>query len=154
MSPRTILAATDFSRSADLALEMAVAMARDLKAELILLHVTAPVMVLPPPFELLSMPALFPDLPRRIDEQMETRAAQVKEAGVSCQIELRDGNPPAEIVRLAQERNTGLVVLGTHGHGGLGGALGGGLGHLLGSVAERVVHRAPCPVLVVPDRRS
>jgi universal stress protein A len=146
MTPRRILAATDFSTSADLALDMAVPMARDLRAELILLHVTAPVMVLPPPFELLSMPTLFPDLPRRIDEQMATRAAKAKEAGVTCQIELRDGNPPAEIVRLAEELSVELVVVGTHGHGGLG--------HLLGSVAERVVHRAPCPVLVVPDRRS
>src|SRR3954453_14627723 len=98
MSPRTILTATDFSRSADLALDMAVAMASELKAELILLHVTAPVMVLPPPFELLSMPTLFPDLPRRIEEQMETRAARAREVEVRCEIELRDGNPPAEIV--------------------------------------------------------
>lgn len=146
MTPRRILAATDFSASADLALDLALALAKDLGAELILLHVTAPVMVLPPPFELLSMPTLFPDLPRRIEEQMETRAAKAKGAGVTCQIELRDGNPPAEIVRLAEELAVGLVVVGTHGHGGLG--------HLLGSVAERVVHRAPCPVLVVPHRKS
>jgi universal stress protein A len=146
MTARRILAATDFSTSADLALDMAVAMARDLRAELVLLHVSAPVMVLPPPFELLSMPTLFPDLPRRIEEQLETRAAKAKDVGVTCRIELRDGNPPAEIVRLAEELGVALVVVGTHGHGGLG--------HLLGSVAERVVHRAPCPVLVVPDRKS
>jgi nucleotide-binding universal stress UspA family protein len=145
MTPRRILAATDFSASADHALDLAIAFARDLKAELILLHVTAPVMVLPPPLELLSMPALFPDLPRRISEETERRAGRAREAGLQVVSELRDGNPTAEIIRLAEERQVGLVVLGTHGHGGLA--------HVLGSVAERVVHKAPCPVLVVPDRR-
>src|SRR5256885_17263043 len=99
MTPRRILAATDFSATADLALDMAVAMAKDLGAELIPVHVSAPVMVLPPPFELLSMPTLLPDLPRRIEEQLETPAAKACDAGVTCRVELRDGKPPAEIVR-------------------------------------------------------
>jgi nucleotide-binding universal stress UspA family protein len=50
--------------------------------------------------------------------------------------------PAAAIVTYADKSNIDLIVMGTHGRGGLA--------HLLmGSVAERVVRMAPCPVLTV-----
>ena len=53
-----------------------------------------------------------------------------------------EGTPFEEIVRFAREKDIDLIVMGTHGHTGLA--------HLfLGSVAEKVVRRAPCPVLTV-----
>ena len=55
---------------------------------------------------------------------------------------VRQGPPFLEIVRYAQEANIDLIVLGTHGRGGLAHML-------LGSVAEKVVRKAPCPVLTV-----
>ncbi len=55
---------------------------------------------------------------------------------------VRQGPPFLEIVRYAQEANIDLIVLGTHGRGGLAHML-------LGSVAEKVVREAPCPVLTV-----
>jgi nucleotide-binding universal stress UspA family protein len=52
------------------------------------------------------------------------------------------GQPVDEIVRLAEENQADLIVVGTHGHSGLR--------HLfLGSVAERVVRHASCSVLLV-----
>jgi nucleotide-binding universal stress UspA family protein len=52
------------------------------------------------------------------------------------------GGPYVEIVRYAHEREIDLIVMGTHGRGFMG--------HLLmGSVAEKVVRKAPCPVLTV-----
>jgi nucleotide-binding universal stress UspA family protein len=56
--------------------------------------------------------------------------------------ELRKGSPFLEIVRYAKDKNIDLIVLGTHGRSGLSHVL-------LGSVAERVVRKAPCPVLTV-----
>jgi nucleotide-binding universal stress UspA family protein len=56
---------------------------------------------------------------------------------------LRTSNSPAdEIVTYAREASIDLIVLGTHGRGGMAHML-------LGSVAERVVRTAPCPVLTV-----
>jgi nucleotide-binding universal stress UspA family protein len=52
------------------------------------------------------------------------------------------GVPHEEIVALAEAERADLVVIGTHGRGGLGRAV-------LGSVADRVVRLAPCPVLSV-----
>jgi nucleotide-binding universal stress UspA family protein len=52
------------------------------------------------------------------------------------------GEPAYEIVTYAKEKAVDLVVVGTHGRTGLTHAL-------MGSVAERVVRKAPCPVLTV-----
>lgn len=56
------------------------------------------------------------------------------------------GRPFMEIIRYAREKEIGLLVIGTHGRSGLKHVL-------LGSVAERVVRKAPCPVLSIrhPD---
>jgi nucleotide-binding universal stress UspA family protein len=58
------------------------------------------------------------------------------------EIEVAVGQPAETIVRVAQERNADLIVMGTHGRTGLQHVL-------LGSVAEKVVRLAPCPVLTV-----
>ena len=59
------------------------------------------------------------------------------------------GEPAAEIVRVAEERGAGLIVISSHGRTGLGRIL-------FGSTAESVVRHARCPVLVVkpPEERK
>ena len=52
------------------------------------------------------------------------------------------GDPVSTIIRVAEEEHVDLIVMGTHGRTGLAHAL-------LGSVAEKVVRKAPCPVLTV-----
>jgi nucleotide-binding universal stress UspA family protein len=56
--------------------------------------------------------------------------------------EVRVGTPFVEIVRYARDQNCDLIVIGTHGRTGLAHVL-------LGSTAEKVVRKAPCPVLTV-----
>jgi nucleotide-binding universal stress UspA family protein len=53
-----------------------------------------------------------------------------------------EGNAAPEILRVAEESHCDVIVLGTHGRTGLARLL-------LGSVAEQVVRRASCPVLMV-----
>ena len=60
---------------------------------------------------------------------------------VPCTHRLTMGNPAGEIVRIAAEVGAEMIVLGTHGRTGMSRLL-------MGSVAEAVVRRAPCPVLV------
>jgi nucleotide-binding universal stress UspA family protein len=56
--------------------------------------------------------------------------------------EVREGNPFQEIVQFARDRDVDLIVMGTHGRSGL-------VHVLMGSVTEKVVRKAPCPVLTV-----
>lgn len=59
---------------------------------------------------------------------------------VACQHHLLVGEPVEEIIQLATERQIDLIVIGTHGRTGLS-------RWILGSVAETILHTAPCPVL-------
>ncbi|MBF2090060.1 MAG: universal stress protein [Synechococcales cyanobacterium K44_A2020_017] len=52
------------------------------------------------------------------------------------------GTPSIEIIRYAKEQQISLIVIPSHGRTGMGRLM-------LGSVAERVVRRSPCPVLVL-----
>lgn len=55
---------------------------------------------------------------------------------------LLSGRPFVEVLKYAREQAIDLVVLATHGRGGLAHVL-------MGSVAEKVVRKAPCPVLSI-----
>ena len=52
------------------------------------------------------------------------------------------GRPSEELVKLAEEKGTNLIVMGTHGRAGFDRLL-------FGSVAHEVVRAAPCPVMTV-----
>jgi nucleotide-binding universal stress UspA family protein len=60
---------------------------------------------------------------------------------------VREGMPPAEIIRYARDISIDMIVMGTHGYSGLEHAI-------IGSVAENVVRRAPCPVLTVHPEKN
>ena len=64
------------------------------------------------------------------------------ERGVPVDTEITEGSPSTEIVRAADEQDCDLIVMGTHGRGGINRLL-------LGSVAETVVRAAPVPVMTV-----
>jgi threonine dehydratase len=66
------------------------------------------------------------------------RAAGVKATGTV----IENGSVADQIGRFAKRQKADLIGMGTHGHGIIARAL-------LGSVAERVMSRAPCPVMVV-----
>jgi len=63
-------------------------------------------------------------------------------ADCNSEFRLEEGDPAEKILHVAQEVPCDLIVMGTHGRTGLGRLL-------MGSVAEKVLRRAPCPVLTV-----
>ena len=86
-----------------------------------------------------------------VDEMMDTAKKQMAEfigehvpKSVKATTEITSGRPFLEIIRVAKERGVDLIVLGTHGRGAL-------TQMLLGSVAEKVIRKAPCPVLSVRE---
>lgn len=147
ISLKRVLVATDFSPCSGRALEYGCALAERFEAELHLLHVTeefdaaliTPGMGFPPP------EVFRRDVVERARGLLENLPAASWSAGKTVLREVRYGSTFLEIVRYAKEREIDLIVLGTHGRGGL-------MHVLLGSVAEKVVRKAPCPVLTVrPD---
>ena len=62
--------------------------------------------------------------------------------GFKVMVEVRFGDPASEIVAAARQHGADLIALATHGRTGLRQLL-------MGSVAERVLRRAPLPVLVM-----
>jgi universal stress protein A len=76
---------------------------------------------------------------------LEACAEPLRAKGIPVEVSVREGYPATVIEDEATARAADLVVIGTRGHGGFK--------HLLlGSIAERVVQKAPCPVLVVKTR--
>jgi nucleotide-binding universal stress UspA family protein len=137
---RRIVVATDFSMLAERAWALAQEIAHATGAELLLAHVV-PTSPLPIPRE-----SRLAEAARKwaIDE-LEDSASRARAQGLRTRVALRVGVPYREIVTLARHLEADLIVVGTHGRGGIDRAL-------LGSVADRLVRLAPCPVLTVPDR--
>lgn len=133
----TILHPTDFSPPSQHAFTVACSLARDYGSHLIVLHVAE----LP-----LSAPggAMIHPPPGGIREAIREQLHAVKAPDDKVRIEhvLSEGNPAAEILRVAQESQCGLIVMGIHGRTGLARLL-------MGSVAEQIVRKATCPVLIV-----
>ena len=142
---RRILLATNFRPSSIAATHQARELAAKSQAELHAVYVIGDY------FEQLS--AMFPEggrsalirLRKQIEERMQTFAG---EADGRVLTHIAEGRPYAEIVRLAAETESDLIVIGTSVHASLfGGA------PALGSEIERVVRNAPCPVLCGPSGR-
>lgn len=73
---------------------------------------------------------------------LEGVAARLRERGISVDTALPEGSAPDVIVATANEIEADLIAMATHAEGGLGRLL-------FGSVAEDVLHRARCPILML-----
>jgi nucleotide-binding universal stress UspA family protein len=140
---KTILMPTDFSEPSQRALEYATELGRRLGASLHLLH------VIYFPIETAASPeGYWLDLggirqQMREDAERRIQALASSLQGIEATTQVVEGTTPARaIVSVAKERPVQMIVMGTHGHGGV-------THLLLGSVAERVVRTAACPVLTV-----
>jgi nucleotide-binding universal stress UspA family protein len=139
---RQILVPIDFSDQAAAVIEWAAHLAEEHGSRLVLLHVYH----LPVEFQQLEgayLPADFWSNVKSEAEQTLRRHAQELEArGLQVEAVVREGYPATVIIDEASSRSVDMIVIGTHGLTGLK--------HLLlGSIAERVVQKAPCPVLTV-----
>ena len=136
MPEKTIVFPTDFSTASDAALVHAAALARQSGGRLLIVHVEEPPLAY-------GGGELYYGLPEPSSERILKMLEDVRPAdpAVPFAHRLTMGDPAAEIVRIAGDENAEMIVLGTHGRTGI-------TRLLMGSVAEAIVRRAPCPVLV------
>ncbi|MBI3001277.1 MAG: universal stress protein [Deltaproteobacteria bacterium] len=135
---RRILHPTDFSPASVNALALAVKLAKQHQAELLLVH------VLPPPTPIYDAESV---LTPQVESEMSDLKKEIKKENVSVRrLFLKETiSIDKQIVRAAKILRADLIVMGTHGRTGVS-------KFLTGSVASRVIARAPCPVLVVRGR--
>ncbi|SCX81732.1 universal stress protein [Thiohalorhabdus denitrificans] len=150
MHLRRILAPVDQSEPSHHAARSAAEMAIRFQAELHLLHVVTPQLIYAEWPELVMPPE---DLTEEMLEQcrryLEGLEKELTEMGATVTVHCEESamRPFAAISRFAGDLPADLIVIGSHGRSGLRHAL-------LGSTAERVVRKAPTPVLVVKSAES
>jgi nucleotide-binding universal stress UspA family protein len=141
---KAIVWSTDGSKSADRALPHVKELAKAEGATVTIVHVVE---------RIEGAGAVGP--PRRADEsevqaKLQQLAAGLSEEGFNVSLIVRGdvgARPAHEVVEAAREVDADLIVVGSRGLGAI-------TGLLLGSVAHRLLHIAPCPVLVVPAERT
>jgi universal stress protein A len=147
LNVQRILCPTDFSEPSNEALELAIEMARRFDAELVLFHAHEMPAYVFPDSVMPAAPTVLQQLEAAADAELRRASARVREAGVPVRIASAMGAQDLEICRYAEEMHADLIIMGTHGRTGIRHAL-------LGSIAEKVVRRAPCPVLTVRPRHG
>ncbi len=144
---RTILVPIDFSHSAGATIEWAAHLAARGQSKLVLFHAYH----LPVEFQQFEGAYLPPDFWASVKTEAQASLAryetELRKDGHAVESVVREGYAATAIVDEATERAADLIVIGTHGLSGL-------KHMLLGSIAERVVQKAPCPVLTVKADHS
>ncbi len=138
---KTIVLCTDGSPGAKRATREAIELAAETCWPLRLVSVWSV-----PPYELSAAPMMAGELAEvardNAQDALDAAADEASEAGIATIAYLRQGDVAKQILELAESIGDTLIVVGSDGRGAIGRAL-------LGSVSTRLVHTAPCPVLVV-----
>jgi nucleotide-binding universal stress UspA family protein len=140
-----ILVPTDFSEPSEVAVRYAKALAETFGSALHVLHVLDESYLVWAANEGFASPVgldVRGEAEKAARERLQRVLTDAEWEKYPARSVLRVGNPFLEIIRYAREADVDLIVMGTHGRGLLAHVL-------LGSVAERVVRKAPCPVLTV-----
>ncbi len=139
-----ILFCTDFSESADAAFEFALdAAVRRPGSTLFLLHV-----IHEPDAQfwksyIAEVDNIDADAKKAIDAKVAAAYLSRVPKGLELKLAFRIGPDAATILEFARAERIDLIVLGRHGHSGVGKTL-------FGSVAEKIARKAECAVLIVP----
>ena len=138
-----ILIPTDFSEPSYSAVKYGRALAESFGAALHVLHVVEdPVLYAPTSEGYVPFPNFQEEMEKNAQEWLGKVLTAADRERFQARLVTRRGSPFVEIVRYAKSENIDLIVMGTHGRGPIAHML-------LGSVAEKVVRKAPCPVLTV-----
>lgn len=144
---RRILVPTDFSPAAEAAWRYAQTLAGKFGSRLYLLHVIAPPPYAADPLGTKAFMLQLADLSGALEKDgrraLDAMVKKMRRSDLHVGVETATGAPAAEILRVIAGKRVDLVVMGTHGRGMVERVL-------LGSVADKVLHGSPVPVLAVP----
>jgi nucleotide-binding universal stress UspA family protein len=142
---KKVLVPIDFSDYSKSSMKYAADFAKHFKASLILIYVIEPI-VYPPDFSMgqIAIPSPGLEMDKRANEELDKLAEKEIPSDVTVKKIIKTGKPFVEIIETAAEEDVDLIIIATHGHSGVE--------HILfGSTAEKVVRKAPCPVLTLRE---
>jgi nucleotide-binding universal stress UspA family protein len=142
---KRILVPTDGSESSRLAFSHAIKLAKISGAEIFLLHVTFTPQVYWGNNLAYGVTINEKELQELGNNIIEATLKDIETDSKVTTI-IVSGSPAQKILKLINEKNIDLVIMGSHGHGPFSGAF-------LGSVSQRVLAKATCPVMVTKDLR-
>lgn len=142
---KKILVPIDFSDYSKKALQYTVQFCKSMQAEIILVYVIEPMIY---PADLSMGQMVIPQNELNLDQKAKSELEELAKSEIGdllkYQILIKMGKPFMEIIETASEQDADLIIISTHGHTGVE--------HLLfGSTAEKVVRKAPCPVLTIRE---
>ncbi|MFP4527871.1 MAG: universal stress protein [Candidatus Kapaibacterium sp.] len=139
-----ILVPTDFSEQFRIAMNYAKELAASVDSTLHILHVIEPAIM--PGDAVFSPHAKFVDVEKNIRENAEKNLAELKDElegeKIKVKTELVYGQPSEKIIDYAKNNKLDLICIATHGVSGFE-------HFLFGSTTEKVLRKAPCPVIAV-----
>lgn len=140
---QNILVPYDFSEYSKNSLEYAIDFCSFFKAKIYLIHVIEPVLY-PADFSMgqIALPAIDAEFENKIKEEIDKVAKNFIGEKLQYETIVKTGKPFVEIIETASEINADLIIIATHGKSGVEQIL-------FGSTAEKVVRKAPCPVLTI-----
>jgi len=142
---RTILVPVDFSGRSREGLRYAISFANEFGAKIILLHATYLGYVYSSDgTAIYDIPALRKAARKKAERQMREIVRSVNLGSVKFETVFTEGSPASDICAFAKDNAVDLIITSTHG-------LTRWKHILIGSIAEQVVRRAPCSILVVPS---
>ncbi|KKK66103.1 hypothetical protein LCGC14_2967460 [marine sediment metagenome] len=144
---KRILVATDFSECSRVALDICISASKCMKTKLYILHT---IEKFPHDYRHLLSSTTHSNMKQKLEEEAvnKIKAILPEELLGSEDIVpiIRFGKPFLEVIQVAKEKDVDIIAIGTHGRAGVDRII-------LGSVAERVVRKAHCPVMVVRSRK-
>ncbi len=143
---KRILVPLDSSRMAEEALDVAIELAKGLSSTLVLLRVVAP----PVPGRFYA-PHMLDELQEaqvhEAEAYMEETKARFGNASLGIDAHVSAGEVADTIIRFGEDEHCDLIAMGSHGLGGRG-------WQVFGSVAQKVLHSANSPVLIVKPSQA
>jgi len=144
---KKILVPLDGSKLAEEALSYAKELAEKFEAELILLWVLHPVVVMSD-YGIHTYDQLLDEEPNKANSYLSGLQEALRRTHLNTRITVLDGHPAAErIIDLACEEHVDLIVMSTHGRSGLS-------RWVYGSVTNKVLQHAPCPVYLIRSKEA
>jgi nucleotide-binding universal stress UspA family protein len=92
----------------------------------------------------IAIPSIDVELDKRASEELSNLGKKEIPPDIKSKMIVKTGKPFVEIIETASEEDIDLIIIATHGHTGIE--------HVLfGSTAEKVIRKAPCPVLTLRE---